>query len=123
VWGCFLFVCLFDVLLLFCLSSYCVPNVASLSGLFVVVLCTQCCQSLWIVCLRLVYPMLPVSLDCQYFIAPSVFSVVYSKSKESIETWRPCNSQLIIKHLLNREDFRFVNFERIVTMTLNKIGR
>jgi hypothetical protein len=40
-----------------CLSSSCVPNVASLSGLFVFVLCTQCCQSLWIV--------------------PSVFSNVY----------------------------------------------
>jgi hypothetical protein len=31
---------------------------------FVFVLCTLCCQFLWIVCLRLVYPMLPVSLDC-----------------------------------------------------------
>ena len=30
------------------------------------------------VCLRLVYPMLPVFLDCQLMIAPSVFSNVYS---------------------------------------------
>ena len=29
------------------------------------------------VCLRLVYPMLPVSLDCPFLIAPSVFSNVY----------------------------------------------
>ena len=28
-------------------------------------------------CLRLVYPMLPVSLDCSFLIAPSVFSYVY----------------------------------------------
>ena len=26
---------------------------------------------------RLVYPMLPVSLDCQFWIAPSVFANVY----------------------------------------------
>ena len=32
----------------------------------------------WFVCLRLVYPMLPVSLDCQFLIAPSVFSNVYN---------------------------------------------
>ena len=57
------------------------------------VLCTQCCQFLWIVhfwwplrysltficfvCLRLVYPMLPVSLDCPFLMALSVFSNVY----------------------------------------------
>ena len=94
----------------------CVPNVASFSGLFVFalclvypklpvsldclsspyVLCTQCCQFLWIVCLRLmscvpnvtsfsglvvftlclVYPMLPVSLDCLHLITcvPNVVS-------------------------------------------------
>ena len=42
----------------------CVPYVTSFSGLFFFVLCTLCCQFLWIVFLRLVYPMLPVSLDC-----------------------------------------------------------
>ena len=94
----------------------CVPNVASFSGLFFFalclvylmlpvsldclsssyVLCTQCCQFLWIVCLRLmscvpnvasfsglvvftlclVYPMLPVSLDCLHLIncVPNVAS-------------------------------------------------
>ena len=59
--------------------SSCVPNVASFSGLSVsdypFVLYTQCCQFLWIVCfwlpLRLVYPMLPVSLDCPFLITPS----------------------------------------------------
>jgi hypothetical protein len=40
---------------LFCLV-FCVPNVASFSGLSSsCVLCTQCCQFLWIVCLRLVF--------------------------------------------------------------------
>ena len=61
--------------------SSCVPNVASFSGLFVsdypFVLCTLCCQFLWIVRfwlpLRLLYPMLPVSLDCQFLITPSSF--------------------------------------------------
>ena len=32
-----------------------------------------CC----VVCLSLVYPMLPVSLDCPFLIVPSVFSNVY----------------------------------------------
>ena len=31
------------------------------------------------VCLRLVYPMLPVSLECPFVIVPSVFSNVYFK--------------------------------------------
>ena len=59
--------------------SSCVPYVASFSGLFVFdypfVLCTLCCQFLLIVSfwlpLRLVYPMLPVSLDCSFLITPS----------------------------------------------------
>ena len=59
--------------------SSCVPYATSFSGLSVFdypfVLCTLCCQFLWIVCfwlpLRLMYPMLPVSLDCQFLITPS----------------------------------------------------
>ena len=61
------------------IPSSCVPNVASFSRLSVsdypFVLCTLCCQFLWIVRfwlpLRLVYPMLPVSLDCPFLIIPS----------------------------------------------------
>jgi hypothetical protein len=60
---------------LFCLSSSCVPYVASLSVLsivlFIFVLCTVCCQFICIVhCfvyLRLVYRMLPVYLYCPLF--------------------------------------------------------
>ena len=56
-----------------------VPYVASFSGLSVFdypfVLCTICCQFLWNVHfwlpLRLVYPMLPDSLDCPFLITPS----------------------------------------------------
>ena len=78
---CFCFVCLRPV--------SCVPNVASVSGLFLFclssscVLCTLCCQCLWIVfvllvfVLCLVHPMLPVSLDCLFLIATSVFSNIY----------------------------------------------
>ena len=67
--------------ILFCafvfFTSSCVLYVASFSGLFFFVLCTLCCQFLWIVFLRLVYSMLPVSLDCPFLIATSVFSNVY----------------------------------------------
>jgi hypothetical protein len=56
--------------------------------LFVFVLCTRYCQFLWIVIfwsplqysltfIYLVYPILPVSLNCHFLIAPSVFSNVY----------------------------------------------
>ena len=31
------------------------------------------------VCLRLVYPMLPVSLDCPFLIAPPVFSIYFKE--------------------------------------------
>ena len=48
---------------------------------FPFVLCTLCYQFLWIVHflfpLRLVYSMLPVSLDSPFLISPSVFSNVY----------------------------------------------
>ena len=60
----------------FCITpSSCVPYVASFSGLSVLITPSSCCQFLWIVCfwlpLRLVYPMLPVSLDCPFLITPS----------------------------------------------------
>ena len=56
------------------------------------VLCALCCQFLWIVSfwlplwysltfICLVYPMLPVSLDCPFSIALSLFSNVYSTSR------------------------------------------
>ena len=68
----------------FCITpSSCVPYVASFSGLSVLITHSSCCQFLWIVCfwlpLRLVYPMLPVSLDCQFLITPS-FCVPYVAS-------------------------------------------
>jgi membrane-bound metal-dependent hydrolase YbcI (DUF457 family) len=40
---------------------------------------TLCCGFFCFVFLRLVYPMLPVSLDCPFLIAHSVFSNVYYK--------------------------------------------
>ena len=60
----------------FCITpSFCVPYVASFSGLSIFITPSSCCQFLWIVCfwlpLRLVYPMLPVSLDCPFLITPS----------------------------------------------------
>jgi hypothetical protein len=45
--------------------------------LHIVVSTTYCVVYLCFVCLRPVYPMLPVSLECPFLIAPSVFSNVY----------------------------------------------
>ena len=60
----------------FCITpSSCVPYFASFSGLSVLITPSSCYQFLWIVCfwlpLRLVYPMLLVSLDCPFLITPS----------------------------------------------------
>ena len=43
-----------------------------------------CCVACF-VCLRLVCPMLPVSLDCPFLIVPLVFSNVYVKSLEKLK--------------------------------------
>jgi hypothetical protein len=43
----------------------------------IVVSNTYCVMYLCFVCLRPVYPMLPVSLDSPFLIAPSVFSNIY----------------------------------------------
>jgi hypothetical protein len=68
------------VVFLLCFSPSCLPYVVSFSGLccffalFLSVFSTLCCHFLWIVLcfcfvsLRLVYPMLPVSLDCVVFL-------------------------------------------------------
>ena len=40
-------------------------------------------------CLRLVYPMLPVSLDCPFFFVPSVFSNVYLQLLKGCQTLKP----------------------------------
>jgi hypothetical protein len=88
----------------------CVPNAASLSGLsfFIApsvfsniylscVLCTQCCQFLWIVLfyypfgilkhlfvLCLVYPMLPVPLDCSFLLLLRYYEKGQSRETGSI---------------------------------------
>jgi hypothetical protein len=53
----------------------CVPYVASFSGLYIFDCPFGVLKHLFILCL--VYPILPVSLDCTLLIAPSVFSNVY----------------------------------------------
>ena len=53
----------------------CVPYIASFSRLYIIDCPFGVLQRLFILCL--VYPMLPVSLDCPLLIAPSVFSNVY----------------------------------------------
>ena len=74
--SCVPYVASFSGLFLFCFLRSCVTYVASFSGLFLFCfssfLCTLCCQFLWIVFVLfffvLVYPMLPVSLDCFCFV-------------------------------------------------------
>ena len=90
---------IFDIVVICCLNIINVEtdrvlydNIHLFTSLFCV-LCTECCQCLWIVLsllhlrysltfiyqsvLCLVYRMLSVSLDCLFFIASSVFSSVY----------------------------------------------
>ena len=47
--------------------------------------------------LRLMYPMLPVSLDCPFLIGPSVFSNVYSWSKYFLMNTRTNTYVLCVK--------------------------
>jgi len=56
----------------------CVPNVASVSGLFILDCPFSFPKHLCVLCL--LCPMLPVSLDCPFFVAPSVFSNIYLSS-------------------------------------------
>ena len=110
-------------------SVSCVPNVASVSGLSILdcplvisnvylfcVLCTQCCQCLWIVhswlpfgylkrvfVLCLVYPMLPVSLDCPFLVAlwlslTSICSVFYVPNVASVSGLSILDCPLVISN-------------------------
>jgi len=63
----------------FCLFAYC--GVQHL-------LCF--CFVIVFVCFRLVYPMLPVSLNCPFFITPSVLSNVYLESMLNAATLSTC---------------------------------
>jgi hypothetical protein len=83
---CYICVCLCTVVsntccVALCFSSSCVPYVVlpCVFLLFFFVLCTLCCVALCFsfVFLRLVYPMLPVALDCPLLVAPLVFSNIY----------------------------------------------
>jgi hypothetical protein len=65
--------CCVFVLFSFILCTLCCQFLWIVFVLFSFILCTLCCQFLWIVLcfcfvfLHLVYPMLPVSLDCPIF--------------------------------------------------------
>ena len=57
-------------------------NMAHVLFMLFMFVCVQWCPTHIVLCfrfvfLRLVYPMLPVSVDCQFLTAPSVFSNVY----------------------------------------------
>ena len=63
------------------------------------------CQAhivLWFcfVFLRLVYPVLPVSLDCPYLIVPSVFSKVYSLRRDVLAHKTSLTPPLLIEMLV-----------------------
>ena len=73
-------------------NKSCVSGVARFSGLsfFIAPLCTRCCPFLWIVVLYcpLVYPVLPVSLDC-HSLLPLVYPVL-SVSLDCHSLFPPC---------------------------------
>ena len=73
-----------------CINGCSLISIAVVFNRYVIVMCLcvfvhsglqhiLCCV-FSIVLLRLVYPMLPVSLDCPFLIVPSVFSNVYSST-------------------------------------------
>ena len=59
------------------------------------VLCSQCCQCLWIVYSRL---SLRFSVDCLFSIAPSVFSNVYFNNFQAIYSDLKEEANYLIKH-------------------------
>ena len=73
-----------------------------LRNTYCVVLC------FFFVCLRLVYPVLPVSLSCQFLIAPSVFSNVFHRLLNFTFT-RNLKEQCIIVVLFFTDVCNFVN--------------
>ena len=60
---------------------YCIPYWNEICRLCIAVLCPICVLFVSVLCL--VSPMLPLSLDCPFLIAPSVFSNVYLKRFKS----------------------------------------
>ena len=71
------------------------------------VICVYWCPTLIAFCfcfiwLRLVYPMLPVSLDCPFLITPSVFSEVY------------LYTYMQAKHKRKKCDITFISFPNTV---------
>ena len=75
--------CYVFVLFFFILCTLCCQCLWIVFVLFVFILCTQCCQCLWIVFvlffLHLVYPMLSVSLDDPFSILLCLFLVYFRK--------------------------------------------
>jgi hypothetical protein len=85
-----------------------------LSTLFVFV-CIKWCLThivvcVCVVCLRLVYPMLSVSLDCPFLIAPSMFSNIYKtnmvNNSTDINKTNIHLSREITEHKIARHIFR-----------------
>jgi len=80
------------------------------------------------VCLRLVYPMLPVSLDCPFLIAPSVFSYVYFNKSKIHFLWTlsiflseiifmPFSSRKRAKRSHGFESFVFIKFVKKIIVS------
>ena len=88
------------------MSNLCYMCLFALSGVQHI-LCGVFCS----VCLRLMPPMLTVSLDCPFFIAPSVFSNVYFTPKilREIVTRSKCIKTKQYEKILNSR-FRIVYY-------------
>ena len=68
----------FSWVVLLCVFTFCVPCCdVRYDFLMFTYTGVQHMVCFWFVCLRLVYPMLLISLDCPFVIAPSVFSNLY----------------------------------------------
>jgi hypothetical protein len=75
----------------FCLSSFCVLCAQCFLCLLIVHSRLPLRFSLTFICLVLVCPMFPLSLDCPFQIAPSVFSDVYMPNYQStLNPFRVC---------------------------------
>ena len=67
--------------------------------------------------LRFVYPMLPVSLDCHYLIAPSVFSNVYRRDDNIID-------KMYHKHgTVSKSNTNIVERDQSITINIHRHDR
>ena len=85
-----------------CLRCVCVSGY---DGIQYIMCCAFC-----FIFLPLVYPILPVSLDCQFLIAPSVFSNIYKGKRGSCLGWNFVSNKLELnsKWIVSKAVYRLI---------------